>query len=69
LFKKKACGDHYNHSYFIINLAHFWPYKWPEFSPSPTLNLNIDKNRSTSGVGGFPEIDAASRICSDPHPP
>jgi hypothetical protein len=30
------------------------------------LNLNIDKNRSTSFVGGFWEIDAPWLICSEP---
>jgi len=30
--------------------------------------LNKDKNRVTVSVGGFWQIDAPSRICSEPHP-
>jgi len=36
------------------------------FTFSLESNLNIDKNRSTSPVGGFSEFDAPSRICSEP---
>jgi hypothetical protein len=31
-------------------------------------NLYIDKNHSTSFIGGFCEIDAPPWICSEPHP-
>jgi hypothetical protein len=38
------------------------------FTFSLESNLNIDKNRSTSCVGGLREIDAPSWICSEHHP-
>jgi hypothetical protein len=49
------------------NRTCFWIYRIAKAFTFPLEpNLNIDKNRSTLSVGGFAEICAPSRICSEP---
>ena len=45
------------------SFACFWIYRIAKaFHFPPESNPNIDKNRSTSSVGGFREIDAPTEI-------
>ena len=49
------------------NFSHFRVYRIAKAYTFPLeSNLNIDKNRSTSCIGGFWETDAPSLICSEP---
>lgn len=51
-----------------INFTYFWIYTMVKVFTFPLeSNLSIDKNRSTSAVGGFWEIDAPKGTCSEPH--